>query len=235
MEDHEHEIAKVYGCMQDELSQEVFERITRFRMLDDSIDVPTMSQEKQYFEYGFYEKRKDEVFVDCGAFNGISLKTFLLENKNQFEKYFGMEPDPVNYEKLKEYICSLPSNIQDKLFITKKAAWKDNQGIPFYALHGPGSFTADIGNVNAETIEIDDLLEGTRASYIKMNIEGSEKEAILGAKHTIKDYKPRLAIAGYHRTDDFWKIPLMIKEYREDYKIYLRSYMNHISFVYYAV
>ena len=235
MEEHEHEIAKVYGWMQDELSQEVFEGITRFRMLDDSIDVPTMSQEKQYFEYGFYEKRKDEVFVDCGAFNGISLKTFLLENKNQFEKYFGMEPDPVNYEKLKEYICSLPSNIQDKLFITKKAAWKDNQGIPFYALHGPGSFTADIGNVNAETIEIDDLLEGTRASYIKMNIEGSEKEAILGAKHTIKDYKPRLAIAGYHRTDDFWKIPLMIKEYREDYKIYLRSYMNHISFVYYAV
>lgn len=235
MEQHEQEIAKVYELMEDEYSREVFEKITRFRLLDDSIEVPTMSQEKQYFEYGFYEKRQDEVFVDCGAFNGISLRTFLQENEFKFDGYYGMEPDLVNYEKLEEYVRTLPEKVREKITIVGKTAWKDSEGIRLYALHGPGSFVSDIGKVWAESTTIDDMLNGKRASYIKMNIEGSEKEAILGAEQTIRKYKPRLAIAGYHRTDDFWRIPLMIKAYRNDYKIYLRSYMNHISFVYYAV
>ncbi len=235
MEEHEQEIADVYDLMEDALSQEVYEKIVRFRLLDDSIEVPTMGQEKQYFEYGFYDRRQDEVFVDCGAFNGISLKTFLKENNNMFEGYYGMEPDADNYAKLEEYIRTLPEDIQKKLYITPQAAWKDNGGITLYALHGPGSFAADIGKMQVESITIDDMLGQQRASYIKMNIEGSEKEALQGAAQVIRRCKPRLAIAGYHRTDDFWKIPLMIKSYREDYKIYLRSYMNHISFVFYAI
>lgn len=235
MEEYEREIAKVYDMMEDELSREVFEKITKFRLLDDSLEVPTMSQEKQYFEYGFYEKRQDEVFVDCGAFNGISLKTFLKENNNMFDDYYGMEPDPDNYVKLEEYTGTLPEEVWGKIHITSKAAWKDDKGIRLYALRGPGSFAADIGNIRAETTTIDAMLEGKRASYIKMNIEGSEKEALQGAEQTIRRYKPRLAIAGYHRTDDFFRVPLMMKSYREDYKIYLRSYMNHISFVYYGV
>ena len=129
MERHEQEIAEVYEWMEDNLSREVFEKITRFRLLDDSIEVPTMTQEKQYFEYGFYEKRQDEVFVDCGAFNGISLRTFLKENDGMFQAYYGLEPDPVNYRKLEEYICTLPENIREKLYITKKAAWKDHKGM----------------------------------------------------------------------------------------------------------
>ena len=235
MEEHEQEISEVYDLMEDDLSKEVFEKITRFRLLDDSIEIPTMTQEKQYFEYGFYEKRQDEVFVDCGAFNGISLKTFLQENEYRFEGYYGTEPDPVNYQRLEEYVHTLPEDVQEKLYITEQAVWKDNSGMQLYALHGPGSFGADIGMVKAKSITIDHMLHGKRDSYIKMNIEGSEKEALAGAEQTIRKYKPRLAIAGYHRTDDFWKIPLLMKRYREDYKIYLRTYMNHISFVYYAV
>lgn len=235
MEKHEREIAEVYDLMADELSCRVFEKIVRFRLLDDSIEVPTITQEKQYFEYGFYEKRTDEVFVDCGAFNGISLKTFLKENGNAFDRYYGMEPDMVNYAGLEESIKAMPGHIREKLFITSKAAWKDNKGQRLYALHGPGSFIADIGKETVETITIDQMLNGKRATYIKMNIEGSEKEALQGAEKTIKKYKPRLAIAGYHKTDDFWKVPLWIKECREDYRIFLRSYMNHISFVYYGV
>lgn len=235
MEEHEQEISDVYDFMMDSLSKEVFEKIVRFRLLDDSIEVPTMSQEKQYFEYGFYEKRQDEVFVDCGAFNGISLNTFLQENNHTFDFYYGMEPDKANFEKLREYVANMPEDIRKKMYITPKAAWKDHNGIKFYSLCGPGSFVADIGKETAETVTIDEMLDGKRVTYIKMNIEGSEKEALRGAEKSIKQYKPRLAIAGYHRTDDLWKIPLMIKRYREDYKIYLRSYMNHISFVYYMV
>lgn len=232
---HRDEIAEVYGWLADEESRDIFEKILRFRLLDDTIEVPTMPQNQQYFEYGFYERSADEVFVDCGAFNGISLKTFLAENNNQFEKYYGLEPDGANWDKLMEYKQQLPKAIQKKMCCIKKAAWENDEGIRFYSLHGPGSFAADIGKENVETISIDAMLDGRRASYIKMNIEGSEKQALRGAEETIRKYKPRLAVAGYHRTDDFWKVPFMMKEYREDYRIYLRSYMNHISFVYYGI
>ncbi len=204
-------------------------------MLDDSIDVPTNPQERQYFEESLYEKKNDEIFVDCGAFNGISLKAFLHECGDAFEGYYGLEPDPDNYCRLEQYIYTLPPGVQEKINIFPEAVWKDNGGVDLYAMHGPGSFVADIGNTNVISTTIDGMLAGKRASYIKMNIEGSEKEALQGAEDTIKTYKPGLAVAGYHRTDDLWKIPHMVKSYREDYKIYLRSYMNHISFIFYMV
>lgn len=232
---HKSEIAEVYEWLADKQSKNIFEKILRFRLLDDTLEIPTMPQERQYFEYEFYEKRNDEIFVDCGAFDGISFKAFLAENNNQFEKYYGLEPDRVNWDKLMAYKQNLPEEIQNKMTCIRKAAWMNEDKIKFYSLHGPGSFAADIGNENVETISIDTMLNGQRASYIKMNIEGSEKQALKGAEKTIKKYKPKLAVAGYHRTEDFWKIPSMIKEYREDYKLYLRSYMNHISFVYYGV
>jgi FkbM family methyltransferase len=235
MEHHQEDIAEVYDWLADDLSREVYEKILRFRLLDDSLEVPTMAQDKQYFEYGFYEKRPDEVFVDCGAFNGISLRTFLKENDNRFDGYYGLEPDPANYRMLQQYVEELPPEQKSKVSITQKAAWMDGGGTRLYALKGPGSFVADIGGEEIETTTIDQLLNGKRATYIKMNIEGSEKQALEGAQACIRTYKPRLAIAGYHRTEDFWRIPQIIRGYREDYRMYLRSYMNHISFVYYSI
>lgn len=235
MMEHEDEAAEVYDRLTDAESREIFEKIIRFRLLDDTIRIPTNSQDMQYFESEYYVPRSDAAFVDCGAFNGISLKTFLQVNGADFDAYYGIEPDIRNYEKLEAYVTGLPEAQREKIHLTSKAVWEDNGGIKLYALHGPGSFAADIGTQPAATTTIDELLRGEKATFIKMNIEGSEKQALKGAEKTIKQYKPALAIAGYHRTDDLWRIPLMIKEYRDDYRLYLRSYMNHLSFVYYAM
>lgn len=235
MRQHQTEIKRVYEFLEDDMSRDTFLKILEFRLLDDSINVPTMSQEKQYFEYGFYEKQPDEVFVDCGAFDGISLRTFLQENENHFETYIGIEPDKANYLKLVAYTEKLPGSIKDKIHLVQAAAYSHEKGCRLYSLEGPGSFVADIGATAVRTVMIDRILEGKKATYIKMNIEGTELEALKGAEKTISKYKPKLAIAGYHATKDFWEVPLLMKEYNNSYKVYLRSYMNHISFVYYGV
>lgn len=234
MSEHRNDIEAVYGMLEDNLSREVFLKILEFRLLNDSISIPTMSQDKQYFEYGFYDKRPDEVFVDCGAFNGISLQTFLKENNNAFEGYYGFEPDESNFLRLQNYVDGLPDEMRKKITIIKAGVYSHNRGVNLYSLKGPGSFVADIGKNPIRTVTIDETLGEDKATYIKMNIEGSEIEALKGAEQTIRRNKPKLAIAGYHKTWDFWEIPLMMKEYHGGYKIYLRSYMNHISFVYYA-
>lgn len=234
MEQHERDLCEAYSLLEDDKSREVFEKLVRFRMLDDSIQIPTEVQDKQYFEYEFFPKRNDEIFVDCGAFDGISLKTFLKENNYQFKKYYGIEPDADNYIKLRNYIASLPDVIQSKTVITNKAVYDEQKKLKLYNLNGPGSFVADIGMQEIEAIKIDDIVDEDGATYIKMNIEGSELQALKGAEQTIKKYKPKLAIAGYHKTWDLWEVPKAIYAKEQSYKLYLRSYMNNVSFVYYA-
>lgn len=235
MDRHIEEIQEVYDHLADNLSREVYEKILRFRLIDDSISVPTMSQDKQYFEYGFYSKRDDDVFVDCGAFNGISAKMFFQENHNQFDGYYGFEPDPVNYAALRKYVDSLSLEMQSKMKIIEQAVYDSDKGMLLYELNGPGSFVADIGKTKIDTVTLDGVLNGGKVTYIKMNIEGSELPALRGAKGIITENHPRLAIAGYHKTWDLWEVPLQILKEDPMYKFYLRSYMNHISFVYYAI
>ena len=234
MLEHEEEMAAVFHSLADEKSKEIFEKIIRFRLLDDTLKIPTELQELQYFEPEFYVSRPEAVFVDCGAYDGISLRTFFRVNED-FKAYYGLEPDPYNFVRLQAYANTFDENRREKMRLFRAAAWDDDEGVSLYALHGPGSFVAnDIGTVPTCTARIDDLLNGVPATLIKMNIEGSEKQALHGAEQTIRCCKPALAIAGYHRTDDLWAVPLMILQYRRDYLLYLRSYMNHMSFVYYA-
>jgi hypothetical protein len=75
-----------------------------------------------------------------------------------------------------------------------------------------------------QCIAIDDVLHGFKPTFIKMDIEGAEVEALKGAENTIKAYLPQLAICVYHRLSDIWEIPLLIKSFYEGYKFYLRSY-----------
>ena len=235
MEENEEKLEKVYFLLADDYSKNVFEKLIYFRLLDDSVQIPTEPQDKQYFEYNFYPRRKDEIFVDCGAYNGISLKTFLQENENSFEKYYGIEPDPANYEKLLEYVNILPENIRKKIVLNRNAMYAKKCNLRLYQLNGPGSFISDIGTAEIQTERIDDILDHKGATYIKMNIEGSELPALKGAGQTIADYKPKLAIAGYHKTWDLWEVPLLIHDICPAYRFYLRSYMNHVSFVYYGI
>ena len=84
-------------------------------------------------------------------------------------------------------------------------------------------------SVPINVLSIDDFMKDKEApTFIKMDIEGSETEALLGAKKIIKKYKPKLAISVYHNATDLWKIPLLIKSLNNDYKIYLRHYSNEI-------
>ena len=71
---------------------------------------------------------------------------------------------------------------------------------------------------------IDDMLQGEKATFIKMDIEGAEMEALIGAKETIEKYNPRLAISVYHKVDDLWEIPYYILTHYTWYQIYLRHY-----------
>ena len=74
---------------------------------------------------------------------------------------------------------------------------------------------------------VDDILQGQKADFIKFDVEGNEHKAILGAKETIKKYRPVMHIACYHRSEDIFDLPLEVLKIRSDYKVYMR-HLPHV-------
>ncbi len=84
-------------------------------------------------------------------------------------------------------------------------------------------------NTSTHEIEIpvcalDEICVDNDVSFIKMDIEGSEKNALIGAENTIRRCKPKLAISIYHKNEDIWELPEMILQMNENYRLYLRHY-----------
>ena len=73
---------------------------------------------------------------------------------------------------------------------------------------------------------LDELLVNEQPSFIKMDIEGAEYDALSGCKQTIERYHPILAICLYHRQEDLWRIPLLIHSVSKKYDLYLRRYSD---------
>ena len=76
----------------------------------------------------------------------------------------------------------------------------------------------------SQAVTIDKLNAHFNASYIKMDIEGYEKEAIVGGVLTLRKSKPKLNIAAYHRFEDFFELILLIHSINPDYRFFLRHH-----------
>ena len=223
-------IEEAYSYLEDDTSREIFVKLLRYRLLNENVNIPCLSEQNRYFEYLFWEHNNKESFVDCGAFNGNSLQQ-LIKTCGSFNYYYGYEVDEDNYKELLAYIDTLDEKYKTKCTVFNSAVWDLNGTTTCYKLSGPGSFAHPLGESIVRTITIDDSVQRD-VSYIKMNIEGSEIRAIRGAKNTIMATHPHMMLAGYHKTKDMWEIPLLVKSYVPEYKINLRTYMGTIDFYY---
>ena len=68
------------------------------------------------------------------------------------------------------------------------------------------------------------MVKNERVTFIKLDVEGAEYEALLGAQNTIKKNRPKLAISIYHKPQDIFELPELIMSIRDDYRMYLRHY-----------
>lgn len=189
--------------------------------------------EKQYFEESIVAPNENEVFVDAGCFDFGNSLVFKKWSNNSYEKIYAFEPDPLNYKKCKEVI--LEKGVKNVEMINA-GLWSENTTLHFNADGSGGSSIEMDGTSNVNVVSLDSVLNGQRASFIKMDIEGAELEALKGAKDTILKYRPRLAICIYHKPEDIIEIPLYLQSLIPDYKFYIRHYSNYtIETVLYAI
>jgi len=185
-----------------------------------------MSEGKQYFD--LLELPHDvngEVFADVGCYDGLS--AFFFDkwcDGNGFSYCF--EPDGINIARIHRV---LKNKGISKYELIDKGVWSSGGNLKFVSM---GNSVSHISENNAnednndfiEVVALDDVLADKKVTFIKMDIEGSEIEALKGTKQIISIQKPKLAICVYHKPQDIWEIPELILEYNSEYKFYIRHY-----------
>lgn len=161
-----------------------------------------------------------DVVLDCGAHVGVFTRAALQRGARLV---VSIELSP------KSIIC-LRRNFESEIaagsvIVYPKGVWNEETELLLHTGEGSAGdnlFGKDHSNetiaVPLTTIDrIVSELKLDRVDYIKMDIEGAEAEAIEGAQDTIRAFRPRLALAGYHKADDAVVLPRLIRNIIPEY------------------
>ena len=218
------EIREAFRLWADDGSRQEYLAQLRFRLRMDFDGLPSPVSHKQYFPDDLYSILPGEVFVDCGAFDGDTIRD-LCQHQEDFSKIFAFEPDPINFDNLKRYITTLPISTRKRITIGEAAVGNcDQKEIRFSATGTISARVMDNGNLRVDCVCLDSEMKDDGPTFIKMDIEGSEVDALNGSKKIIRENLPILAICVYHLPDHLWRIPLLIESISNDYRFFLRPH-----------
>ncbi len=214
---YDNRLEEIRALLADDKSCEVLDKVVQYKIdgkIDNLFAVETLNDEN----WGILKLNSNEVFLDLGAYNGDTVAQFLALTDNKYKGIIAVEPEIHNFKKLSEQCKGLDSI---KLF---NIAIGDEKGEILFTKNTGRGGAVGKGKTYPVTIDtVDSILEGEAVSVIKMDLEGYEQKAILGAKETIRHYKPKMLISAYHRNDDLWMIPKLVLNLNPGYKIYLRK------------
>ena len=174
-----------------------------------------------------------QIFIDCGAYDGETIKDFVEFSSGKYDKIYSFEPIPSQYENTLRNITNY--GIQ-KVELIQKGVWSHETVFNFIDGEA-GSTIHDRGTIPVKVVAIDEVVPNNeKVTFIKMDVEGAEFQAIKGAEKTIRRCKPSLAICIYHKPQDIIDIPMIIISFFPGYKFYIRHhYINQWETVLYAL
>lgn len=204
--------------------KEVLKQLKQSGVKNDSIfnvgAIQDLFAQKQYFDLKYLNKNTREIFVDIGAFDGKTSVEFYNRYSGKVKKIYLFEPDKGNLEKCKQNVEKLDVEYE----IVNKGVWSST-GTCNFASEGNGvSCIMESGEDFIEVIALDEFFDGKEVTFIKMDIEGAELEALKGAENLIRTKHPILAICVYHKKEDIDLIPRLLLDYYKEYQFYVRHY-----------
>jgi FkbM family methyltransferase len=189
-----------------------------------------------YFPEGLISLRTPQCFVDCGAYDGDTLRQFLAQAGGLFREAHLFEPDPGNFRALSSRIRALPRAVAGAVRAYPLAAGAGPGRLRFRAGEAESSALCETGDAEVAVAALDEVLAGVNPTFLKMDIEGAELEALAGASGLIRAHRPVLAICVYHRPEHPWRIPLLLRKLLPDSRLALRAHASDgCEWVAYAV
>lgn len=214
IEEHNEEFDKAYNLLADDESKKNYVSILNFKVSGKIQYLFDAEKSKNYVYDKILNLSDNEAFVDLGAYDGDTIKEFTDFTNGKYSKIFALEADEKNYKKLLK-------NTEDfkGIFAYNLAAWDKKETLLFEKKKGRNSKLSSAGNVEVQASDIDSLIQ-EKYTVLKMDVEGSEEKAILGAAESIKKYEPKLYICAYHRNSDMFALPLLINSICDKYRFY---------------
>lgn len=220
-----------YNFFQDEHSRKIV--LDRIAMYLHSVPLERSAKSLQYFESSIVRLKDGEVFLDGGGYVGDTVLSFVREMEQSgasWRHIYTFEPEAENLETMQQALAQ----IRD-VDIVPSGLWSEKTELDFLVAQDSSSscLTTAYGlNVEHKTVKVSvtaldcyfsNLPEEEWPTFIKMDIEGSEKEALIGAKRIIKAKRPKLAICVYHKPEDIYELTELIHRYVPDYSFFLRQ------------
>jgi FkbM family methyltransferase len=221
------DVRAAYDVWDDDASREEYVSQVRFRLLADFDGLAHPVKHPQYFPDDLFAWNNTEWILDGGAYDGDTVRTLIALHGSKFGHLHAFEPDPANFAKLTAVVAALPLELQRKITCSQIALASEAGTLHLDALGNASSVTsatAAVGTIAVPADTIDTLIGDGHPTILKLDIEGAEPDALLGAKRTIERDGPVLAICVYHRQDHLWRIPLMLRAWRDDYAFFLRPH-----------
>lgn len=210
------------GRLQDNLSRQTFRKVTSFRSSGDLAHMQGFSQalDRQYFE-DFMPLVAREVFVDGGAFDGLTALAF-RDRCPSYQSMYLFEPSPDLMKIARRSLSALP-----RIEFIQKGLFDCQTRLRFDSSAGSASRLSDAGGSEIEVTTLDEAVREP-VSFVKLDVEGAECRALQGAARHIRQDHPKLAVCVYHQQSDFWRVPAIILNLRNDYEVYLRHYTEGV-------
>ena len=153
----------------------------------------------------FTDKNKEA--VDVGVYRGV----YTYKLSKEFKHVHAFEPNPLIYPFLEKNLTKIVKNMTLKNLALSDSNGDVNLRIPsrsksifktnYEEIYKLGCATIHEGNkidnknnFKVKKIKLDDLLEGKNISFVKIDVEGHEREVITGSKKIIKKNKPVLLV-----------------------------------------
>ncbi len=199
----------------------------------------------------FFRFSDNEVYVDGGAFTGYTIEQFLRTVGGQFRHIHAFEPLAENRRAVSSRLSGLQAEylmpLAPRISIHKEGLWDSRTTLLFNPTQTIDSF-GDAPPVNTQSahmidskilehlydreteksvaievpvITIDEATDA-KATFIKLEIEGAELEALNGAKQTIHQNRPQMALSIYHKPEDLVTITDFVASTGIDYKLGFR-------------
>lgn len=175
---------------------------------------------RNVFDNDVVQLNDKEVYVDVGAYNGDTIKSFLNVVKFMYKKIYGIEAIIDNYLNMKKMLENV-----DNLQMFNIAAGKETNTMLFKRKSTNQSFMMTeekdekILKVNAE--KLDEIVD-IPPTLIKFNIFKGTYEALIGATRILQSYKPKLIISIGFDEVELLNVTKQIKSIQPRYKFYLR-------------
>ena len=217
---HYGKIQKVYDFLPDKQSKLVYRNVLNFKISGKVEYLKKCETESEKIYQELFVLQDRERYLDLGAYNGDTIREFIRYAPG-YEQIIALEPDEKNFKKL---ICFLEQQNIPRAKAYQYVAWSQREMLSFAGRAGRNSAVSNAGTETVQAESIDHVLSGEPVTFIKMDVEGAEQEALLGGAKTLRQYAPKLKIAAYHRSGDMFELPLLIKKINPEYEIYFRHH-----------